>query len=99
MKVVRHPVVGLFPALLCVDDREVDELAGGLLGREVSSRFDRLSDLPVQRLDRVGIQYERRCAWLTGRRSAGRLRASGTGALGATQDGQAALAGWAASPC
>src|SRR5439155_4250319 len=27
---------------------------GGLLGREVSSGFDRLADLAVQRLDRVG---------------------------------------------
>ena len=47
-------MVGLPPALLGVGDREVDQFAGGLLGREVSSCFDRLADLAVQRLDRVG---------------------------------------------
>jgi hypothetical protein len=53
-------VVGLLPAFLGVDDGEVDELSGGLLGWEVSSGFDRFADLSVERLDRVGIPYERR---------------------------------------
>src|SRR6266508_6033749 len=56
------------------------------------------ADLPVEPLERIGIRYERADAWLTDRRVAGRLRASGTGTLGATQDGQAGLAGWAESP-
>jgi transposase len=47
----RGPVVGSAPALLGVLDGEVDELAGGLLGREVSSGLDRLAHLAVERLD------------------------------------------------
>jgi hypothetical protein len=54
------PVVGLSPGLLGVDDREVDELAGGVFGGEVAAGLDRLSDLAVQRLDAVGNRYERR---------------------------------------
>ena len=46
-------MVGLSPAPFGVDDREVDQFAGGLLGGEVSSGLDRLADLAVQRLDRV----------------------------------------------
>ena len=34
------PVVGVSPALLGVDDREVDQFAGSLLGGEVSSGLD-----------------------------------------------------------
>jgi hypothetical protein len=71
-------VVGLSPFLFGVGDREVDQFAGGLLGREVSSGFDRLADLPVQRFDRVRIRYDirafqaRRRTALLG--SAGRVR-------------------------
>jgi hypothetical protein len=46
------------PFGLGVFDREVDELGGGLLIGEVSAGLDRLADLAVHRLDRVGIQYE-----------------------------------------
>ena len=47
-------MVGVFPALLGVLDSEVDEFTGRLLGWEMSTGFDRLADLPVQGLDRVG---------------------------------------------
>ena len=47
------PVVGLVPLLLGVDDGEVEQLAGGVVGRELSSGLDRFADLAVQRLDRV----------------------------------------------
>jgi hypothetical protein len=53
------PVVGLSPGLLGVDDREVDEFAGGVFVGEVAAGFDRFADLAVERFDRVGIRYER----------------------------------------
>jgi hypothetical protein len=40
------------------DDREVEELGGGLLVGEVAAGLDRLADLAVQALDGVGIPYE-----------------------------------------
>ena len=39
---------------------EVDELAGGVLGREAALGLDRLAQLAVERLDRVRRRYERR---------------------------------------
>src|SRR4051794_23506549 len=45
--VLRPPGVGL-------DDREVDEFGGGLFVGEVPAGLDRLADLAVQSLDRVG---------------------------------------------
>jgi hypothetical protein len=53
------PVVGLSPAALGVDDREIDEFAGGVFGGEVAGGLDRFADLAVQRFDAVGIRYER----------------------------------------
>jgi hypothetical protein len=47
-------------------DGEVDEFAGRVLGGELPVGLDRLSELPVERLDRVCIRYE------------GRLDASGS---------------------
>ncbi len=87
-----------FPVALVVSDREVDELTCRFVVGEVAADADGFADDGVEALDLVGIRYERADAWLTDRRVAGRLRASGTGALGATQDGQAGLAGWAESP-
>jgi hypothetical protein len=53
-------------------DREVEQLAGRVFGREVALGLDRLSQLPVERLDRVCIRYERR---LDAAASPDRLRA------------------------
>ena len=53
------PVQHLPPAGLGFGDREVDQFAGGVLGREVPAGLDDLAGLPVQSLDRVGIRYER----------------------------------------
>ena len=101
-------MVGLLPALFGVGDREVDQFAGGLLGWEVSSGFDRLADLAVQGFDRVRIPYERgRMPAVTlDRLDAGGVRVGEYGATvrdggirEQTQDGQAVLAGWALSPC
>src|SRR4051812_50111613 len=41
-----------------LDDREVDELGGGLFVGEVAAGLDRLADLAVEARDRVGIPYE-----------------------------------------
>jgi len=41
-------------------DGEVDELGGGLFVGEVAAGLDRLADLAVHGLDRVGNRYERR---------------------------------------
>src|SRR5215207_1176366 len=54
------PVVGAAPLGLGADDREVDPLAGGVLGRELTARLDDLAHLAVERLDHVGNRYERR---------------------------------------
>src|SRR5215218_6704906 len=50
----RGPGAVALPLGVRADDREVDELGGGLLVGEVSAGLDRLPDLAVQALDRVG---------------------------------------------
>ena len=47
------------PVALGAGDGEVEQLSGGVLAGEAAAGFDDLSDLAVERLDRVGIRYER----------------------------------------
>src|SRR3954468_16863037 len=54
----RRPGAVLLPLGVGADDGEVDELGGGLFVGEVAAGLDRLADLAVQPLDRVGIPYE-----------------------------------------
>ena len=39
---------------MCAGDREVQQLARGVFGREAASGLDDLADLAVERFDRVG---------------------------------------------
>jgi hypothetical protein len=55
-----RPVPGSRPLRDGVEDGEVEQLAGGVLGREMTLSFDSFAELAVERLDRVGIRYERR---------------------------------------
>src|SRR3954453_3801927 len=48
------PRAVLLPLGVGAHDREVDELGGGLFVGEVPAGLDRLADLAVQALDRVG---------------------------------------------
>src|SRR4051812_25537890 len=50
----RGPGAVASPFGVGLDDREVDELGGGLFVGEVAAGLDRLADLAVQALDRVG---------------------------------------------
>src|SRR3954470_22515580 len=50
----RRPGAVLLPLGVGADDRQVDELGGGLLVGKVPAGLDRLADLAVQALDRVG---------------------------------------------
>src|SRR5215216_7331531 len=50
----RAPVVGVAPLALRAGDREVEQLAGGVLSGEAAAGLDDLADLAVERLDRVG---------------------------------------------
>src|SRR3954447_23862995 len=50
----RGPGAVALPLGVGAHDCEVDELGGGLLVGEVSAGLDRLADLAVQALDRVG---------------------------------------------
>jgi hypothetical protein len=54
------PVPGSGPLGHCVLQGEVDELAGGVFAGEAALRFECFAELAVERLDRVGIRYERR---------------------------------------
>jgi len=49
------PVVGVAPLALGAGDGQVEQLAGGVLGREAAARLDCLSDLAVERLYGVGV--------------------------------------------
>ena len=52
------PVVGLVPLLLGVDDCKVEQLAGCVVGGELSAGLDRFADLAVECLDRVrGVDH------------------------------------------
>ena len=50
----RGPVPASGPLRDGVDEREVDQLAGGVLVGEVALGLERLAQLAVERLDRVG---------------------------------------------
>jgi hypothetical protein len=54
------PVVGVSPLGLGAGDGQVEQLAGGVFVGEAAAGLDDFADLAVERLDRVGIRYERR---------------------------------------
>jgi hypothetical protein len=49
-----RPVPGSCPLWDGVEDGKVEQLAGGVLAREMAFGFDRFAQLAVERLDRVG---------------------------------------------
>ena len=55
-----RPPAGSGPLWDSVLDREVDQLAGGVFAGEAAFGLDRFAQLAVERLDGVGIRYERR---------------------------------------
>jgi hypothetical protein len=98
-----------FPGALVVSDREVDELTSRFVVGEVPADADGFANDAVEALDLVGIAYERRwmlavphdrfeteCGVRVGEYGA---TVRDGGIWEQTQDGQAVVTRWAASPC